>query len=423
MAKAITEMQKLEWETLLKMLATLSTTEDKKRLIETLDKLNKALNMDLGPQVDMFAFDNLLNFSQFPSLISKFVERCRELARDSSLPRMVRNHWNCIPGFLSENAQFLGWQHVSSFINDSLNYEQMTTPPSRDNEITEEYVKLECRASADRYKRTNLHLYASKEINELIEQGKKILALFLQRIDAILKLRNQIQPATQRPSLDNTVNVLLNIFQADAAFFDKVSKFHKEAEQVVTTMLSSNPDKFQQLKALHNNRVAWPHSAQLRREIEAAGFVYRPMIIKRDRCVCETCGTEVSGWCAWHDPVICHDFTRHPQGYLAHLRSQLEKIRREFHCPIGSELWSLESPAERVASKAIAEKLLAERKLAYEVENAETVNATQNPVSGMMPVMAFSAAANSVAAASDDTTMALSLLQGISRSGTPRSRG
>lgn len=41
------------------------------------------------------------------------------------------------------------------------------------------------------------------------------------------------------------------------------------------------------------------YSPNLRRQIERAGFIFRPMMIKRDRCVCDACGVEVSGWRPW----------------------------------------------------------------------------------------------------------------------------
>lgn len=90
----------------------------------------------------------------------------------------------------------------------------------------------------------------------------------------------------------------------------------KDAETSVTTMISNNPGKFAQFRELQSKGVAWPHSPQLRKEIEKAGFVFRPMMIKRDRCVCDKCEVEVSGWRPWHDPSLFHDELRHPPGGL-----------------------------------------------------------------------------------------------------------
>jgi hypothetical protein len=35
------------------------------------------------------------------------------------------------------------------------------------------------------------------------------------------------------------------------------------------------------------------------------------MMVKRDRCICEKCGVEISGWRPWHNPWHMNDMTRH----------------------------------------------------------------------------------------------------------------
>lgn len=55
----------------------------------------------------------------------------------------------------------------------------------------------------------------------------------------------------------------------------------------------------------------WPHSPAVRKEIEAAGFLFRPLMIKKDRCVCDTCGAEMAGWRQWHYPWLFHNWPRH----------------------------------------------------------------------------------------------------------------
>ena len=63
--------------------------------------------------------------------------------------------------------------------------------------------------------------------------------------------------------------------------------FCRESENKVTDLLKKNPQRFAAFRDLQRRGVQWPHSPALRREIEAAGFVYRPMMVKRDRCLCE----------------------------------------------------------------------------------------------------------------------------------------
>jgi len=85
----------------------------------------------------------------------------------------------------------------------------------------------------------------------------------------------------------------------------------REAEAKVTQMLTDNQAKFHAFRELQRLGVQWPHSAPARKEIEGAGFVFRPMMIKRDRCVCETCLVEISGWRPWQNAWAYHDYTRH----------------------------------------------------------------------------------------------------------------
>lgn len=78
-------------------------------------------------------------------------------------------------------------------------------------------------------------------------------------------------------------------------------------------LINMNPTNFAKFRELQSRGVQWPHSPHLRRHIERAGFVFRPMMIKRDRCVCDACGVEVSGWRPWHNPWQHHDWSRrHP---------------------------------------------------------------------------------------------------------------
>lgn len=73
--------------------------------------------------------------------------------------------------------------------------------------------------------------------------------------------------------------------------------------------MNMNPDIFKKFLEVPGG-IQWPHSPQLRRQIEFAGFVFRPKAIERDRCVCNTCGVEVSGWRLWHNPWTFHDWSK-----------------------------------------------------------------------------------------------------------------
>ncbi len=61
------------------------------------------------------------------------------------------------------------------------------------------------------------------------------------------------------------------------------------------------------------NGIGFCHSPAVRRAIEQTGFVYRPMMFKRDRTECDICGIEVSGWRSWDDPKTMHDIKKHKE--------------------------------------------------------------------------------------------------------------
>jgi hypothetical protein len=89
--------------------------------------------------------------------------------------------------------------------------------------------------------------------------------------------------------------------------------FLKTAEQDVSSMIGKNPALFAKFRDESSRGVQWPHSAHLRRVVERAGFWFRPMMIKRDRVVCDACGVAVNGLRPWHNPWQFHDWTkRHP---------------------------------------------------------------------------------------------------------------
>ena len=107
----------------------------------------------------------------------------------------------------------------------------------------------------------------------------------------------------------------------DRAWATDANAFMKDAESKVTAMLTDNQARFQAFRELQRKGVQWPHSPAVRNEVENAGFAFRPMMIKRDRCICETCQVEVSGWRPWHNPWIFHDFAKHHPSFLERARS------------------------------------------------------------------------------------------------------
>jgi hypothetical protein len=172
----------------------------------------------------------------------------------------------------SGTAQLPGWQHVQHYIID---------PPA--------YVAAK-----------GIHCsYESDNIAPLLEQGRKLQE----------RLCTQVQRLV---APEKAATAIVYSLAADRKWIADAQKFIKEAELRVTQMLTRNATRFAQFRELQKQGVAWPHGVLPRGDIEKAGFSFRPMMIKRDRCVCDTCLVEVSGWRPWDNPWLFHDYNRHP---------------------------------------------------------------------------------------------------------------
>jgi hypothetical protein len=237
----------------------------------------------------------------------KVCSALRHISEDATQTKTRRDGSKRVVDFLSANAQLFGWQHVAEFMLDPLRYVEKTKayPRTREGESMSG-------DSANKQPQYRPFRSSGGEITTLQHTGQCLLKDLWQRIHWLLKVeqRSQIPAGTKYDRVDIAIRVL----QHDIKWLESAAKFMKDAELSVTTMIANNPGKFAQFRELQSKGVSWPHSPQLRRDIEAAGFIFRPMMIKRDRCVCDTCGVEVSGWRAWHDPWSFHDASRHPGG-------------------------------------------------------------------------------------------------------------
>lgn len=147
-----------------------------------------------------------------------------------------------------------------------------------------------------------------------------------------------IQGLTHRMLLMNTrlvqrVEWILNIFSSnkipfnqelamkflatDIKFLDDLDSLSKECETKVSEMLEKYPQKFNAYRDLQKKGVAWPHSKELRADLEKAGWIFSPMMIKRDRCFCSCCRVEMSGWRSWNKASDFHNKSVHEQAAKA----------------------------------------------------------------------------------------------------------
>lgn len=186
---------------------------------------------------------------------------------------------------LSAVKQLPGWLHLDRFINDTDAYLES---------ISIVLGRKSVAIGSDR---------KSCAIDELMAKGSALVKRLFMRVNWVLHLQTQEQKRTDP-------EVYMRVISADGGWAADANAFMKEAEVKVTAMVE-NQQKFHDFRELQRKGVEWPHSKDLRIDIEAAGFTYRPMMIKRDRCICGTCHVEVSGWMIWHNPWAFHDYTKH----------------------------------------------------------------------------------------------------------------
>lgn len=141
------------------------------------------------------------------------------------------------------------------------------------------------------------------------------------------------------------------------SFEARGSTILKKAEEVVNHLINMNPAAFAKFRDEQSRGVQWPHSPQVRRLIERAGFVFRPMMIKRDRCVCDACGVEVSGWRSYYDPWLLHDWSkRHafapPPGTFSKSEEERRNAQAEEQRQANAQAEAVRAEAARVAEAA-----------------------------------------------------------------------
>ncbi len=120
-------------------------------------------------------------------------------------------------------------------------------------------------------------------------------------------------------------NLAVRVIAADRDWAHEANVFMREAEAKVTELLVHNQKSFDEFRKLQRKGVQWPHSPQLRTQIESAGFAYRPMMIKRDRCICDKCNVEISGWRPWHDPWKYHNYDRHDAAFKDKAKQAMQR--------------------------------------------------------------------------------------------------
>lgn len=186
---------------------------------------------------------------------------------------------------LSMQTQLAGWKHVQDFIMDPKAYAD----------------GLKGLRSLEPVPRVTPAVGA---IDTLLGTSERLVRRVCMRLEWLLDLQT-------RAKEEFDPDLFLHVIALDLKWMEESASFIRDAEVKVTDLLKKNSERFGLFRDLQKRGVHWPHTTRVRKDIESAGFVFKPMMVKRDRCVCELCGMEVSGWRPWHNPWQMHNLIRH----------------------------------------------------------------------------------------------------------------
>jgi hypothetical protein len=122
------------------------------------------------------------------------------------------------------------------------------------------------------------------DIELMSERGQTVFKKLMRRLEWFDSLRESAAKsvdskaggAAAYDTKEFDAKTCVEMLALDKEWCDDAIAFIKESESKVTSLLEKHPQKFNQFRELQRKGVQWPHSAELRREIERAGFSYRP---------------------------------------------------------------------------------------------------------------------------------------------------
>lgn len=109
---------------------------------------------------------------------------------------------------------------------------------------------------------------ATRPVGVLQPVGESLVKRMLARVQWVAELM-----ARARQPFDP--DFCLHVVGSDSDWMDESGRFMKRAEAHVTELLKKNAARFAKFREEQKRGVAWPHNAQLRRNVEAAAFVFR----------------------------------------------------------------------------------------------------------------------------------------------------
>jgi hypothetical protein len=250
------------------------------------------------------------NDTELLTFFSAVEERAKRVVTDSN----SNVHWAAVrlTQVLSASTQLGGWRHVEEFLTDQDEYMKNQGPrrPVVTRSVPSAAAGPATALAAAAPAAGPATVEPKGKIEKLLDSSADFLRATFMRVKWVLEIEKK---AGAKQADGKTTDRALAVLLKDQKWMLDATDFLQSAVQEVSSLLNKNPAAFAKFREISSRGVPWPHSPHLRRRIELCGYVYRPMMIKRDRCVCEACGVEVSGWRPWHNPWLFHDWSRrHP---------------------------------------------------------------------------------------------------------------
>lgn len=199
--------------------------------------------------------------------------------------------------FFTTHSQLVGWAHVDAYIRDSRTYVEhvrQRTPFPR-------FASLPSLNPPGQRIRT---------VSDLQDTSLQLMTRFIQLVEWLLQQQQQAGEPFDP-------GFCLSLFSVNPEWKEDTNILMRESGLSVAELLTHNPQKFAAFREhIRKALVQWPHDFAVRKELAVAGFLFKPMLIKRDRCICETCKVEIAEWKPWDRPWNMHNASKHPPGTL-----------------------------------------------------------------------------------------------------------
>lgn len=206
---------------------------------------------------------------------------------------------------LITSGQLGGWRHMGEYFDDEAKYMEKYHGARRHG-----HAPAAKSAAAAASVAESPVVTSSKGRIELLEKtAQDILRHTIIRSKWVLEIEKKTKCGNGQ-----TVRRVLSVLLRDHVWMENIDGFSKSTEDAIRALKSMNHEKFVRYRNLQSQSIEFPHSDLVKLCIEKAGFVFSPMMIKRDRFICRHCTGEVSGLRSWHNPLLFfHDWSkRHP---------------------------------------------------------------------------------------------------------------